>query len=146
MEAIGGDDASVRQDQLVLRVADPTRAHRGDDASVLEDEVAQKVAARASARQDSALEDEVAWGVVAARDSENTDVSARPVSPSRYQDGTDAVSWRVHFVRCVQASGNGKKEVDGLQGVQIQYSDNEGHSEEEEDEGEEEEDKSTDEE
>ncbi len=96
VEAIGGDDASVRQDQLVLRVADPTRAHRGeDDASVLEDEVAQKVAARASARQDSALEDEVAWGVVAARDSENTDVSARPVSPSRYQDGTDADTARL---------------------------------------------------
>ncbi len=74
----------------VLRVADRTRVRRGDDAIALEDEVAQKVAARASARQDSTLEDEVARGVVAARDSNNTGVSVCPVSPSRYQDGTDA--------------------------------------------------------
>ena len=97
VEAIGGDDASTRQDQFVLRVADPMRACRGDDTSVLEDEVAQKVAARASARQDSMLEDEVAQGVVAARDSDNdnNDVSACPVSPSRYQDGTDADTARL---------------------------------------------------
>ena len=49
------------------------------------------------------LEDEVVWGVVAARDSDNTDVSARPVSPSRYQDGTDADTREAWGV---EASGN----------------------------------------
>ena len=57
------------------------------------------MAARASARQDSTLEDEVAQGVVAARDSNNAnnDVSACPVSPSRYQDGTDADTARLRL-------------------------------------------------
>jgi hypothetical protein len=33
------------------------------------------------------------------------------------------VSWRVRFVRCVQAPGHGKEEVDGLQGVEKTYAD-----------------------
>ena len=34
-----------------------------------------------------------------------------------------ALSWRILFVRCVQAPGHGKEEVDGLQGVEKTYAD-----------------------
>ena len=65
-------DASALEDEVAQKV---WSAQCGDTSAVsaCHDEVVKRVAARGSTPQDSALEDEVAWRIIAARDSNNTD-------------------------------------------------------------------------